>query len=42
MTTVEEDNVAEIVAAWTGIPVSKVSKVKQKNYLRWKNYYTNG
>ena len=32
--TVEEDNVAEIVAAWTGIPVSKVSKSETEKLLK--------
>jgi ATP-dependent Clp protease ATP-binding subunit ClpC len=32
--TVEEDDIAEIVAAWTGIPVSKVSKSETEKLLK--------
>ena len=31
--TVEEDNIAEIVAAWTGIPVNKVSKSETEKLI---------
>ena len=32
--TVEEEDIAEIVAAWTGIPVSKVSKSETEKLLK--------
>ena len=32
--TVEEDDIAEIVAAWTGIPVSKVSKSETEKLIQ--------
>jgi len=32
--TVEEDDIAEIVSAWTGIPVSKVSKSETEKLLK--------
>ena len=38
---VEEENIAEIVSAWTGIPVSKVSKSETEKLIKWKNFYTN-
>lgn len=39
---VTEEEIAEVVSKWTGIPVAKMLEGEKENYCIWKKPYING